>query len=132
MTGPFETDQQVRELPAVKAIYDAMYTSHRRGVMGELGHRLLGEACQAAGVEVGAYDDRILVWLAGFEPETCAVVAGLITRAHEAGRAAPAAVAEDTRRLNAIREVLNHFNWETDDRQLALEAIERIADGGQP
>jgi hypothetical protein len=43
-----------------------------------------------------------------------------------------ATVAEDTRRLDAIRGVLAAFDWETDDRQLALEAIERIADGGQP
>ena len=40
--------------------------------------------------------------------------------------------AEDARRLHAIREVLRHFDWEYHDRQLALEAIERIADGGQP
>ena len=39
---------------------------------------------------------------------------------------------EDARRLGAIREVLRHFDWEFHDRQLALEAIERIADGGQP
>ena len=39
---------------------------------------------------------------------------------------------EDARRLNAIREVLNHFDWELDDRQYPLEAIERIAEGGQP
>ena len=39
--------------------------------------------------------------------------------------------AEDTRRLNAIREVLKHFDWEFHDRQLALEAIERIVEGGQ-
>ena len=38
---------------------------------------------------------------------------------------------EDARRLDAIREVLSHFDWEYHDRQLALEAIERIADGGQ-
>jgi hypothetical protein len=37
--------------------------------------------------------------------------------------------AEDTRRLNAIREVLRHFDWEHHDRQLALEAIERITEG---
>jgi hypothetical protein len=127
VNGPFETEREARELPAVRAIYDAMHASHRRGVMGERGYRLLDEACRAAGVEVGAYDHRILVWLAGFEPETCAVIAGLIRRAHAAG---PAAVAEDARRLDAIRDVLNRFDWETDDRQLALEAIERIADGG--
>lgn len=40
--------------------------------------------------------------------------------------------AEDTRRLDAIRSVLAAFDWERDDRQLALEAIDRIADGGQP
>jgi hypothetical protein len=38
---------------------------------------------------------------------------------------------EDTRRLNRIREVFAHFNWEFHDRQLALEAIERIVEGGQ-
>ena len=39
--------------------------------------------------------------------------------------------AEDTRRLDRIRVVLAKFDWEHDDRQLALEAIERIVDGGQ-
>ncbi len=87
MTGPYETEQQARELPAVRVIYDATHASHRRGVMGELGYRLLDEACEAASVKVGTYDHRILIWPAGFEPETCAVVAGLITRAHQAGTA---------------------------------------------
>jgi hypothetical protein len=87
MTGPFQTEREALDLPAVRAIYDAMRASHRRGVMREPSRQLLGEACAAAGVEVGAYDDRILVWLAGFRPQECAVIAGLITRAHEAGRA---------------------------------------------
>jgi hypothetical protein len=39
--------------------------------------------------------------------------------------------AEDMRRLDRIRDVPRHFDWEYHDRQLALEAIERIADGGQ-
>ena len=38
--------------------------------------------------------------------------------------------AEDTRRLDRIRALLARFDWEHDDRQLALEAIERIVDGG--
>lgn len=38
---------------------------------------------------------------------------------------------EDARRLDAIREVLRHFDWDYHDRQLALETVERIADGGQ-
>ena len=37
--------------------------------------------------------------------------------------------AADTRRLDKIRVVLAKFDWEHDDRQLALEAIDRIADG---
>jgi hypothetical protein len=51
-----------------------------------------------------------------------------------AGEPVPVAVtatAEDTRRLGAIRGVLADFDWETSDRQYALEKIERIADGGQ-
>jgi hypothetical protein len=39
--------------------------------------------------------------------------------------------AEDTRRLAAIRALLARFDWEHSDRQYALEAIGRIADGGQ-
>jgi len=41
------------------------------------------------------------------------------------------AAAEDTRRLAAIRAVLAAFDWEHDDRQYALESIERIVEGGQ-
>ena len=89
MTGPYETEQQVRELPAVRVIYDATHARHRRGVMGELGYRLLEEACEAASVKAGTYDHRILIWLAGFEPETCAVVAALLSRAQAAGSARP-------------------------------------------
>jgi len=37
--------------------------------------------------------------------------------------------AEDTRLLEAIREVLISFDWENGDRQLALEEIDRIAFG---
>ena len=43
----------------------------------------------------------------------------------------PAGQAEDTRRLNAIRGVLAWFDWEHDDRQYALEKIDRIVEGGQ-
>ncbi len=51
------------------------------GAWGSGNHRLLEDACGAAGVDLGAYDQAILLWLAGFEPSTCAVVAGLIARA---------------------------------------------------
>ena len=31
---------------------------------------------------LGAFDAKILTWLANYEPETCAVITGLITRAN--------------------------------------------------
>jgi hypothetical protein len=34
-----------------------------------------------AGVEVGPYDQRILDWLTGWEPQTVEVIAALIERA---------------------------------------------------
>jgi hypothetical protein len=38
--------------------------------------------------------------------------------------------AEAARRLGEIRALLARFDWEHDDRQRALEQIDRIADGG--
>jgi len=37
-------------------------------------------------MELGVYDRRIVAWLADWEPSTLTVIAGLITRAHEAGK----------------------------------------------
>ncbi|HUY51679.1 MAG TPA: hypothetical protein VMV92_39245 [Streptosporangiaceae bacterium] len=79
--GPFETEREALDLPAIRGIYDAMHASTRRGLGDELCLRLLEEACAAAGVELGGYDRRILAWLAGWEAQMCAVVAGIITRA---------------------------------------------------
>ena len=53
--------------------------------MGEANLAYLREACDLSGVALGAFDARILAWLAGWEPEICAVVAGLVTRAFTAG-----------------------------------------------
>jgi hypothetical protein len=49
---------------------------------------MLFRACERAGVDLGgpaSYDRTILAWLANGEPQACAVVAGLITRAAAAG-----------------------------------------------
>ncbi len=82
MNGPYETSTEAHAA-AVAAI------SPLDGwtiLSEEQNRQLLLDACAAAGVEPGEYDRRILGWLAGFEDFTCAVVAGLITRAHEAGQ----------------------------------------------
>lgn len=81
MSGPFETEAEVRALPAVRAVYDAFAVpGGERMALGN--HRMLEDACRAAGVELGAYDERILWWMASWEPHTCAVIAGLISRAN--------------------------------------------------
>jgi hypothetical protein len=56
--------------------YDVGTTSLRDGAAD-----LLLSACEKAGLTLGAYDRRILVWLAGFEPQAAAAVAGVIVRA---------------------------------------------------
>jgi hypothetical protein len=47
--------------------------------------RLLLDACVRASEPVGAYDAKVIEWLAGQPPAVCAVIAGLIRRAHDAG-----------------------------------------------
>jgi hypothetical protein len=85
MSGPFETEREARELPAVQDIYAAFRADPGVGRMAPHAHKMLIGACEAAGVELGAFDRRILLWLSGWEPQTCAVIAGLISRAHDAG-----------------------------------------------
>src|SRR5216683_344262 len=88
---PLETQQEAFALPEVRAIYDEMNASTTRGVMAARGHQMLTGACERAGVRPGAFEDRIMQWLAGFGPQECAVFAGLITprrRQHAHHRAA--------------------------------------------
>jgi hypothetical protein len=85
VTGPFETENQARAEPAVQAVYAAFDLDPGAGKMAPHNYRMLAQAAEAAGVELGAYDDRILHWLAGWEPTTCAVLAGIISRARVAG-----------------------------------------------
>jgi len=77
--GPFESESQALAAPAVRAVYrayDAGTTSLHDGAAD-----LLLSACERAKVTLGAYDRRILLWLAGFEPQAAVAVAGVIVRA---------------------------------------------------
>ena len=87
--GPYQTSAEARENAAVQEIYAAFRADPGLGRMALHTNAMLVDACVMAGVELGAFDRRMLAWLSGFEPETCAVIAGLITRAHAAGRARP-------------------------------------------
>lgn len=73
-----------------------------------------------AGVALGAYDERILGWLAGIDDPTCRTVASLVWRARLAGGAYL------TARLDGLRRLLGAvLADEQRDRQLAVEAAER-------
>jgi hypothetical protein len=56
--GPYETERQAAD--AVRHIIDSRVESWTDGC-----HRLMDDACTAAGVRLGSYDQRILLWLAG-------------------------------------------------------------------
>jgi hypothetical protein len=79
VAGPFETEREAAA--AVRHIHDAA-TPGRPGALTEGNVRLLEDTLHAAGVDLGKWDARILDWLAGWEPSTCAVVAGWVARAH--------------------------------------------------
>lgn len=72
--GPYESEQQART--DVTHIHEQARRSVRRGVLAEGNHARLMDACQDAGVTLGAFDAKILGWLANYEPETCAVITG--------------------------------------------------------
>jgi hypothetical protein len=75
VAGPFATERQAWHAADVAAPGSPMGPEANRA--------LLLDALNAAGVQLGAYDRRIVDWLANYEPATCAVIAGLITRAAE-------------------------------------------------
>jgi hypothetical protein len=78
-SGPYEDERQASA--AARHI-----TSLPPGTWGDGNHRMLCEALSDAGVELGAYDHAIVQWLAGWEPSTVAVIAGIIRRAYQAGQ----------------------------------------------
>ncbi len=80
MNGPYET-----ELEAIKA---ARIWETEGQTMLSASLTMLVEACSDAGLMRGAYDTLTLEWLAGHDqPQRCAVIAALIQRAYEAGKA---------------------------------------------
>ena len=66
--GPYETEQEARA--DVVHIHEQARRSVRRGVLAEANHARLIDTCQGAGVTLGAFDAKILAWLANYEPET--------------------------------------------------------------
>ena len=75
-TGPFEAEAQARENPAVQEIRRAFRADPGVGRMAPLNLALLVDTCTMAGVELGAFDRRVLAWLSNWEPESSMVIAG--------------------------------------------------------
>lgn len=78
--GPYETEREVRESPAARAAYNAPYDGSS---IREANRLMLSETLSAAGISLGAYDTRIMEWLSGWEPQTCAVITSWIARASQ-------------------------------------------------
>lgn len=88
MSGPYETEREAAAEPLAREVHALHETGRVRS--GDPDHlvsgtqlRHLEAACTAAGVELGAFDRRILEWLArGYEASTLQVLIGLIDRAN--------------------------------------------------
>jgi hypothetical protein len=116
VSGPYETERQAAD--AARHIYDSPPGT---GAWGTGSHRLLEDACTAAGVRLGAYDQRILLWLAGQEPSTCAVIAGLITRARQTTGPAAGDTALARRLAHMADTIDTRLAGEHADRQTIAE-----------
>ena len=81
LSGPYDSQREAAK--AAKDIYDLPPGNRSWTVANQ---KLLLDACAAAGVYLKGYDHEVIAWLAGFEPSTCAVIAGLITRAGRGGQ----------------------------------------------
>jgi hypothetical protein len=105
--GPYDTEREALAAPlpcAVAGLHDAGQV--RPGDPDRLVRNAqldaLHAACTAAGVTLGAFDERILTWLASWEPATTQVIVGIIHRAACAEEACFAA--EEARYRNHLAE----------------------------
>ena len=77
-SGPFETEADARRA----SLYE---TSGRDEDQGPIMASTLQLAKALEGIQLGAYDRRIVSWLACYEPAMVTVFCGLIERARQAG-----------------------------------------------
>lgn len=91
--GPYENERQTYTEPMPQAVRQLHDTGQVRSgdpdriVRDTVAGHLL-RACDDAGVDLGAYDRRVLLSLSVGEKSTAQVLIGLISRAYAAGRAA--------------------------------------------
>ena len=76
MSGPYETEREA----AAASLWELQGRPRDQRTMN-----LADLGAECSGIQLGAYDRRIIEWLAGWEPATVAVICGLISRARRAG-----------------------------------------------
>jgi hypothetical protein len=81
--GPYETHSAAMKDSA--DVYLTARLDSRSDTLSRINEGLLLGTLAAAGVSLGAYDRRIVGWLADWEPEVIQVIIGLIERTRAAG-----------------------------------------------
>lgn len=121
--GPYDTDTAAmrdaahvnqaardhRYPPAEMHALTPFHSVARIPVADRINEGLLLAALGGAGVELGAYDRRIIGWFAGWEPSIVQVVIGWIERAHAAGHGAGNLAANWAHHVAAQREPVLHW-----------------------
>ncbi len=76
MNGPYETEREA----LAASLWELQGRPRDQRTMN-----LADLAAECSGIQLGAYDRRIIEWLANYEPATVAVICGLISRARQVG-----------------------------------------------
>jgi hypothetical protein len=86
-TGPIESEPH-RDSAWLRAQQSVPYTDEVRAQRHREDAAIILDELADAGVELGAYDQRMINWLAGWEHGTLVTIASWIKRAHAAGQEA--------------------------------------------
>jgi hypothetical protein len=78
LLGPFETEREARHAA------DNWPNGGTANTTSNI--TMLVDVIAGNGVQLGAYDNTIIEWLAGYEPQMCAAIAGIIGRAARGGK----------------------------------------------
>lgn len=88
--GPFHSEREANATPPAqraRAESDARYPEMGPGCQVAPNAQIIFDACEAAGVELGEWDQRVITGLGNWETFVSMVVGDVITRAYEAGQA---------------------------------------------
>lgn len=93
-TGPYETREAAASGPMAREVAE-MRTAIGLSA-GAIRYRHLTEALGRAGVELGAYDERLADWLTQWDDPTVQAVIGWVTRANGGTQPPATPIRQDT------------------------------------